>query len=585
VAVLNEGEAAPAATTWHSQARLVLGVHLKVARRAATATPGRRLVTWTLVVLGSVASLLVGGSAVLTLAIAQRRFRATPDQVAEAVHLACGAVLLLVACTPVLGFRAGGAVDASRIAGLPLRRGSLFAASCGASFLSGGVLFFLPPLLGLAAGHSEGPGGFAVRALLAVLLLVHAVIAGQVLVLLFLDALRSPRWRDALLVAAPLVGGLASVATFAALTRRRRGSFQPEALREFLDARWSDLAPFLPSRWLSEAWAAAEGGPWTAWVPLLLGFLPATYALARAGAALQDRLVAGEIPPPPPSRGRETLPALAGSLLRGRVPDEALAVAGKERAHLAREPMVRSLLTGQAVVVVLGILALSVRSGEDAVLRFATWSAALPYMLVFVENTLVMNLLGLEGAGARHLLCMPVRWRTVLLGKDLCYLVLLGGVNAVASCAAIAVAAVLRPAAFPSPALSAASAVIGGFAALAVLLAVGNVVSVLLPSPLAGGGRGALAVQARMSDGVYEKFVRMLVFAGTAVLVAPVPFLLVILPSVAHGWFQEDWWPPVGMALSAAYAAALLRASLGVAEQAARGRGPLILDRLVRGYE
>jgi hypothetical protein len=583
VALLND--AAPPEPTWHGQARLVFRTHFTVMKRAATATPGRRLVMGTLLVLGSVASLALAGSAFLTFALARRRFNATPAQIAEAVHLLCGVVALLVAFTPVLGFRTGGAVDASRLTGLPLRRGSLFAASCGASLLSGGVLFFLPPLLGLAAGHSSGPVGFLVRAVLAVLLLVHGVVAGQVLVLLFLDALRSPRWRDVLLVAAPLVGGATMLATFAAFARPRRSAFQPEVLREFLDRGLSDRLPFLPSRWLTEAWAAAEGGPWTAWVPLVAGFLPLTYAMARAGAALQDRLLSGEIPPPPPDRGSSTLPAPAERLLRRFVPDEALAVAGKERAHFLREPMVRSLLTGQAVVVALGLLALSVRGGGDAVARFATWSAALPYMLVFVENTLLLNLLGLEGQGARHLLCMPVPWRRILLGKDLCYLVVLGMVNAVASTAGIAAAAILRPGSVPSPAGAIGVAVAGGFAALAVMIAAGNVVSVLLPSPLVARGRSALAQQSRMSDGVYEKFVRLAAFAATALLVAPIPFLLVILPSVAHGWFLEEWWPPVGVVVSLAYAAALLRASLGVAEQAARDRGPAILDRLVRGNE
>ena len=209
----------------------------------------------------------------------------------------------------------------------------------------------------------------------------------------------------------------------------------------------------------------------------------------------------------------------------------------------------------------------------------------LPFVLVFVETKLTMNLLGLEGPGVAHLRTTPVSWRRVIVGKDLCYLLGFGTANALFSAAALAALRIVRPEKVPDLAGAVALAVVGGGCALAVVLAVGNVLSVAMPTSLAVRGRMALRQQSSFSEGCYEKLARTAVFAGTFVLVVPVAFALHVLPSVAHGVFQEAWWTPVGAVLCATYAAALLRASLPLAERMARDGEEAILERLVRSGE
>jgi hypothetical protein len=264
-----------------------------------------------------------------------------------------------------------------------------------------------------------------------------------------------------------------------------------------------------------------------------------------------------------------------------------LAVASKELRLLRREPIVKTVLIGQAFFLGLPvmILALRPRGAEDAVGAVVRASWLLPFVLVFVENHLTMNLLGLEGPGISHLRTTPVAWRQVLLGKNLCYLLGFGLANALFSTAGLLALRLLRPERIPDPWSAVGMAVVGGTCALAVVLAVGNVLSVAMPTSLAARGRMALRQQSAFSEGCYEKLARVAVFAGTLVLVAPVPFALHVLRTYAHGIFQEEWWPPVAVAFSVAYAALLLRASLPLAARMAREGEEMILERLTRSGE
>ena len=240
------------------------------------------------------------------------------------------------------------------------------------------------------------------------------------------------------------------------------------------------------------------------------------------------------------------------------------------------------MLVGQAFFLTLPVVALALRSGGegDAVGAVARAWWVLPYLLVFVENTLTSNLLGLEGPGAAHLRTTPVPWRSVILGKDLCYLFLFGSANGLLIGAALGLIRFLRPESVPDPWEAAVAAGIGGACALAISLAAGNVLSVALPTALAGRGKMALRQQAAFSEGCYEKLARLAVFCGTLVLVAPVPFALHVLRHNAEGFFQEEWWPPVAAIFSVVYAGVLLGLSVRLAERVAADGEEAILRRL-----
>jgi hypothetical protein len=586
-------DAAPA----RAQLALLLRLHFLILKRQATATPGRKVVTFLLVTLGAVASILLGITAGASLAFGRRRFDMSPAALDEAIHLGFAVVYLVLVLSPALGFRGSEFLDVTRLFHLPVSHRTVFAASTVGVSVSGAVLFWLPPLVGLVIGYmasarrgeSMDAGLLALRLGLVAAFLVHAVAVGQLVVLLLLNFLRSRRFRDLGLVVAPVVAGTIYLGTWWALSRARTsarasGTF----LRDLLGAGLSDWIPFLPSRWLTEALTGAGRGGFEAWLPFLLGFLPLTAIVAALASHLQERAFLGDVPPLEAGRGGSGRRVPGGGLLARLFPDPVLAVASKELRLLRREPIVKTVLIGQAFFLGLPVLALALgprASGGDAVGAVVRVSWLLPFVLVFVENTLTMNLLGLEGPGVFHLRTTPVSWRRVIVGKDLCYLLGFGTLNALLATAGLAALRALRPEKVPDLPSAVALAVLGGTCALAVVVAVGNVLSVALPTAITVRGRMALRQQNSFSEGCYEKLARVAVFAGALLLVAPIPMALHVLPANAGWVFQEAWWPPVGAVLCVLYAGGLLRASLPMAERMARDGEETILQRLTRSGE
>lgn len=589
------GAAAP-----REQVGLLLRLHFLILRRQATATPGRKVVTLLLVVLGSVASLLLGLTAFAGMAVARHRSGIPPADLDEAMHLSFAVVYAVLVLSPALGFRGNEFLDVSRLFHLPVSHRTVFTASTIGVSVSGAVLFCLPALAGLVLGHmipgnrwgrvSWGDMDFgllAIRMGLVAAFLFHAVAVGQLLVLVLLNFLRSRRFQDLGLVVAPCIAGAVYLGTWWALTRgRSQVGPHGSMLRDLLASEPSRYVPFLPSRWLTEALVGAGAGEWRCWLPFVLGFVPLTGIVLALAGHLQERAFLGDVPPIAAGRGGSGRRIPGGRLLSRFLPDPVLAVASKELRLLRREPIVKTVLIGQAFFLVLPILFLALRpGGTDPVGAVVRASWLLPFVLVFVENHLTMNLLGLEGPGVSHLRTTPVSWRQVLLGKNLCYLLGFGAANALLSAAGILALRALRPGSVPDPLSSIGMAVVGGTCALAVVLAVGNVISVAMPTSLAAKGRMALRQQSAFSEGCYEKLARVAVFAGTLVLVAPIPFALHVLKTYAHGVFQEAWWPPVAVAFSVAYAAVLWRTSLPLAARMADEGEDAILERLTRSGE
>lgn len=591
------------APTARAQLALLLRVHFKVLWRQATATPGRKFVSSLLVGLGTFASVLLGVVAFAGMWVGRHKSGMTPESLDEAMHLSLAAAWAILVLSPALGFRANGFLDVSRLFHLPVSHRTVLSASTIGICLSGAVLFWLPPLFGLVLGHmTPARGGtwgrvdlpgvdwglFALRMGLVACLLFQAVALGQVLVLLLLDFLRSRLFRDLALVVAPVLGGAVYLGTWWVLARgRTQVGPGGHVLRDVLAAGLSERIPFLPPRWLSSTFVGIGGGDGAAWLPFLLGFVPLTLLAMAAAALLQERAFLGDVPPETGEREASGRRVPGGRLLARFFSDPCLAVASKELRLLRREPIVKTVLIGQAFFLALPILAVSMgrRGGDDPLGAVARTSWLLPFVLVFVENTLTMNLLGLEGPGIAHLRTTPATWRTVLVGKCLCYLLVFGTMNALFSTAAFLALSAVRPERVPAPVGTALYAAVEGTCALAVVLAVGNVLSVTMPSPLTVRGRMALRQQSSFSEGCYEKLARVAVFAGTLVLVLPIPMLVHILPNFAHGVFQEAWWPPVGAVLGALYAWGLLRASLPIAERAAVEGEEAILRRLTRSGE
>src|SRR5262249_50849196 len=135
-----------------TQFRLLLRLHFTILRRQATATPGRKVVTFLLVTLGAIASALLGIVVFAGMATGRRRFGWEAATMDEALHLGFAVVYGLLVLSPALGFRGNEFMDVTRLFHLPVSHRTVFAASTVGVSLSGAVLFWVPPLTGLVAG-------------------------------------------------------------------------------------------------------------------------------------------------------------------------------------------------------------------------------------------------------------------------------------------------------------------------------------------------------------------------------------------------------------------------------------------------
>jgi hypothetical protein len=317
---------------------------------------------------------------------------------------------------------------------------------------------------------------------------VCGVALGQVLLLAFARVLSARRWRGlgALLPVAGVLVLLAGLRSGAATSLE-------SVVRDF--ASWSDWTVALPSWW---AWTAA-----TARVPLDLapaaGLPVLVWWLLAAGGLLERNA-----PDVSARRSRRPLTSRRDGPLARRLPGPLAATLGKDLRLLAREPALRAVLAPQAAFALLPAAlvlwaAAAAASGDAAAAeelrRVYPLLPALGYTLVFLEAAVLLNLLGLEGRGVAHWLSLPEPHGTLLVGKDLAVLLTLGPLNAVLVAATVLAAGLSVGHDTAAVLGDAALASLEALCVLAAALAVGDVVSVVRPVPLAGRGRGVDAVR------------------------------------------------------------------------------------------
>lgn len=462
--------------------------------------------------------LSLGAAALVAAGTRWAASRPEPWFLAEWTQLLLLLLWLLFLGRSVLGFGANEFYDITKLFHLPVRHGTVFLAQTIGMLLSGGTLFFLPALVALAVALPGSGAVTAVRAAVVLLFLLHGVVLGQLLQLVFLNLLRSRRFRDL----APILAALVSGGVYL-LFRFLSGPGDPrEVVGSLLSVRLSRWLSPLPPHWTGSVLLPGAGAGY--WLLFLGAFLPLTALAMWLASLLQERAFSGEIPTS--RREGRAVRTRAGGERRARfplslVPGPARAVAAKELRLLRREPVVKTTLITQFVyfVVPIGIAIFAGRGAE-------TWVV---YLLLYVESVLVLNLYGLEGGGIVHSALTPAPRDLILLGKLLAYLLVWGVLNLAVLAGLLAVLAALgRPRGPESVALLMMESAAG----LLVLLGIGAVVSPSLPVRLTAAGRSALAQAQAGRSGCARSLMGLLAMLLLAVLLAPVAVVARGLDSV-----------------------------------------------------
>lgn len=395
--------------------------------------------------------------------------------------------------------------------------------------------------LSLALGSPLAAGG-------ALAFGLYLLALRQLLRLALWNLLRK-RWVRELVLAG---GSLAGVFVWLGFIATQRGleGVDITALVAGLDPRWA----YHPALWFAAPFAASVD-PLARGVGLI-GASVALGAVLWVGAELQDRACYGELEAGgwgSVGRRRERSGSLIDRAPWRWVHPSIWATAGKELRVLRRDPFLLTMLFSQALLLLLPpLLMVSGWLAPAGLGRAATdqtsgfYMPALLALLVVAEHPPVFNQLASEGRALHFLAQVPVpRWR-ILLGKNLAFAGLFLPFNLLFLAATMAV--------FDRWEQWGLYAGIST-SALVVLLGVGNLASVVAPTPWLGAraqAGGARAARAASEGGVQQpgcgtRVARFVLLQAVLVLSAPPALLLVA------GWRWLPGWT-AGLATGAAAA-------------------------------
>ena len=389
--------------------------------------------------LGAVALLLIGVPTALKLAFRLHHY--------PLALIFLGLFGLLVATPLMLTSMLPGSGDPARLLHYPVTPRTLAAALATGAFLDPVGLLIIAPILVAIPLH------FGIAALIPMLLLiVTALLLGQVVLFLGGALARSRRVRESFSFVLPFVAaGLLLL-----------------AVRAPAEAATPSLAPSAPP--VALAFTPPELAAQRSFVGCVGLVLWASGAFLLAGKLVEAR--AG-VETERNNGGKVGISPLK-KLARGPV----LTLAAKELTYFLREPRLRGALSrSSAVMVLVGVLALYPTNAPRVLWDSIIGTSTVFYLLFWLLER-ACNQWGTESAAGRLLWSFPgERWRWVL-GKNLALLPLLGGC---VGFALLEYGLIAHP-----PAHAVAGYFRTGGLWILGLLALGNLVSLLLPFPMLG---------------------------------------------------------------------------------------------------
>jgi hypothetical protein len=421
---------------------------------------------------------------------------------------------------PLLQYTLNEGLDVTKLAILPVTRAERMVALLLATLLDIGTLaivaFFIPILLAWA--HT--PAALAIIGLALALAYLHTVAMSQFVLAALMGVLRNRRWRDLSIVFFALLGVSCSfggqfISRFFEHVDFRGGAAQFQGIH--LDTYLQFTPPGMAARAIELA-ARGQYLPALEWAAALLVLAPPllvawSWVLDRGVTAAES---GGGSSATRAARRRSAAPsasagAAATAHRRGLIPDAVLAIAQKDARYLWRDPQLKASLLSSLFLLVLIVLPDFGfgRGGGFGLQPQRVLVTPLP-TLAIVFN-LSLNALGMERAGLQLLYLFPVKPLHVFWGKNLA----VGTVTFSAQVVlAVALAAVSGGWLYVVPTL------VGGLAAILVILGCGNVTSVLLPFHMRDlqTGRTSLAAD----NGCLRSVISLLTLAAAGAVLLPV---------------------------------------------------------------
>ncbi|MHA2620912.1 MAG: hypothetical protein V2G42_05620 [bacterium JZ-2024 1] len=462
---------------------------------------------------------------------------------------------------PLLGYVLTESFDLERLVQFPVSSRTIFHAFILTAPLDFFVWFLAPTITGIIVALSQHLGDGIVLSVILAVFVYHTLVLSQALVHLVSGAGRSRRLRESIWVFVSISGFLIYFLAQSCQRLLETGRFD---WRSLMHSRLWVLIKMSPPGFAAEAidrWCGRDFGVAILWMALLVvisvmtllfsGWVLEEASLGERGhrparkvpdrSALPSR-VSGQVPRPPPSdfcrevespilsphRGAPGNLLLYGSLISPGSLPAILAVSVKEFRYFLREPFLKISFLSSSLFPFLMVGYVLVRSrSTDFSGDGSSWVVWMPLLLPFMEANLTMNIFGSDGHASSSLFLFPVPRQHILMGKNLAYIVTLTCMNLLI----VGVATTISRDLLLGPLVA-----VVVFAMTLVFVAVGNVVSILLPYPVAM--KGWRTVRHSASRGCSFGLMQMLgTFMGAFLLIPSAGALLVPLIWLDRIWF------------------------------------------------
>jgi ABC-2 type transport system permease protein len=525
---------------------------------------------------------VVGGLGVLSYVGYTNLPRATAVQLLFVVLTVLYAIW---AALPLLQYTLNEGLDVTKLQIYPVTLAEQMAALVLATFMDVGTLALIGFYVPIAFGWHATPTALAITLAALALAYVHTIALSQLLIAALMGLLRSRRFRDVSIIIFALLG--ASFSVLGQLVNPILRASNPRALANIQVDRYLQ---YTPPGMAARAIALADAGSYAlagTWLLVLAGL--ALVVLALWGWILRRSVTSPESAGGTSRRARrraENAAAIAAAA-RSHVPGvngataveahaarrrrllsgPVLAIAGKDARYLWRDPQLKASLLSSLFVLVFVVFIDSggsfARGGfhlQPNTVLFA------PIPTLIVALNLSLNALGLERQGLQMLFLFPVRPLDVFVGKNLT-------VGTVTFSAQVVLALIL--AAVSGGWVYVPMALAAGLAAILVLMACGNVSSVLLPFRVREMRAGQNSTSSE--NGFLRAVLSSVVLGLTAVLLAPV-VLALLIPLV----LAEPTWLVGTLPAAVAYGVAFHQIVTRLIAPRLLARAPEILAATVR---
>jgi ABC-2 type transport system permease protein len=475
-------------------------------------------------------------------------------------------IYLLWAALPLLFYTLNEGLDVTKLQIYPLTRGEQMVALVLATLLDLSSIFIVFFYAAILLGWHNTPAALIITVAALAAAYIHTVSLSQLTLAVLMGLLRTRRYRDVTIIIFALFSVVCSLSG-QFLGRIFSSLPGPDSASQLAQ---NPVAPYLhwsPPGMAVQAIVSAGDGQYTTaliWlggsvllIPLVLilwawvldrGITTAETAastsrsrrrrssvVARAGMAA-GAVVSASGAVIGPGRVEAATPGSASDTRRHRwrlLSSSARAIAWKDALYLWRDPQLKAQLLSTLFLVVLilfpNILSAGEGSGPGVYSQPSLLSGDVSVLLaivpaILVTQTLTQNSLGMDRQGLQTLFLFPVRPLDILWGKNL-----FAGSFAMAFMTILALIKAILSGGW----LFVPLALLGGLAAVLLVMGCGNIASVLLPfrwRTMRMGETGSLAGE----NGCLRGILQMVVLGIVAVLLIPVALALVLPAVLGH---------------------------------------------------